>query len=115
MNQPDEKKQHDPQLRAAAETQLAKTGMAATAETRARPVEDRLHGLHVHQSELEMQNEALRQANIALEDSRDRYVDLYEFAPVGYLTLTSDGMIAEINLTGTRLLGLERTNLRHSR
>src|SRR5450759_4568616 len=62
-----------------------------------------------------MQNEALRQANIALEDSRDRYVDLYEFAPVGYLTLTSDGLIAEINLTGTRLLGLERKNLLHRR
>jgi PAS domain S-box-containing protein len=112
MNPPDEKKPHDPQLRAAAETQLAKTAMAATT---ARPVEDLLHDLQVHQIELEMQNEALRQANIALEDSRDRYVDLYEFAPVGYLTLTSDGLIAEINLTGTRLLGLERKNLLHKR
>ena len=112
MNQPDEKKQHDPQLRAAAETQLAKTAMAATP---ARPVEDLLHDLHVHQIELDMQNEALRQANIALEDSRDRYADLYEFAPVGYLTLTSDGLIAEINLTGARLLGLERKNLLHRR
>ena len=108
MNPPDEKKPYDPQLRAAAETQLATTGLV---ETPARPRDDLLHELQVHQIELEMQNEALRQAQIALGESRDRYVDLYEFAPVGYLTLTTDGMIAEINLTGTRLLGVERKTL----
>ena len=108
MNPPDEKNPYDPQLRAAAETQLAKTGLA---ETPARPRDDLLHELQVHQIELEMQNEALRQAQIALGESRDRYVDLYEFAPAGYLTLTTDGMIAEINLTGTRLLGVERKTL----
>jgi PAS domain S-box-containing protein len=108
MNPPDEKKPYDPQLRAAAETQLATTGLA---KTPARPRDDLLHELQVHQIELEMQNEALRQAQIALGESRDRYVDLYEFAPAGYLTLTTDGMIAEINLTGTRLLGVERKAL----
>ena len=68
---------------------------------------------HVHQIELEMQNETLRQAQQALEESRDRYVDLYEFAPVAYLTLTSDGMISEINLAGATLLGWERKKLLH--
>src|ERR1700761_9078796 len=41
---------------------------------------------------------------LALEASRDSYIDLYEFAPVGYLTLTHDGLIAEVNLTGAALL-----------
>jgi PAS domain S-box-containing protein len=69
----------------------------------------------VYQVELERQNEALRQAQIELEESRDRYVDLYDFAPVGYLTLTREALIAEINLTGATLLGMECSQLMHHR
>jgi PAS domain S-box-containing protein len=65
----------------------------------------------VHQIELEMQNDTLRQAQDELEDSRDRYVDLYDFAPVGYLSITAHGMIKEINLAATRLLSMERKAL----
>ena len=50
-------------------------------------------------------------AQLALEDSRARYVDLYEFAPVGYLTLTGEAVISEVNLTGARLLREERKKI----
>ena len=94
-------------LRTAAEAQLA----ASPATTPDQPVADLLHELQVHQIELEMQNEALRQTQHDLEESRDRYLDLYEFAPVGYLTLSAEGIIEEINLTGAKLLGAERRQL----
>ena len=58
-----------------------------------------------------MQNEELRRAQLALEESRDRYVELYEFAPVGYLTLTGEALISEVNLTGAMLLGEERKKM----
>ncbi|MDI1293649.1 MAG: PAS domain S-box protein [Methylobacter sp.] len=75
------------------------------------PVDVLLHELQIHQIELEMQNEALRQSHLDLEASRARYLNLYEFAPVAYLTLTHEGLIHEINLTGAALLGIERREL----
>ncbi|MDP2833214.1 MAG: EAL domain-containing protein [Pseudomonadota bacterium] len=98
-----------PPLRAAAEARLADARTPAPI----RPAEELLHELQVHQIELEMQNEDLRRAQFALEESRDRYVDLYDFAPVGYLTLTDTGLIAEANLTGAALLGVDRVKLLH--
>jgi PAS domain S-box-containing protein len=70
-----------------------------------------LYELQLHQIELEMQNDELRRAQNTIEESRDRYVDLYDFAPVGYLSVDRDGMIAEINLTGAKLLGVTRDKL----
>jgi PAS domain-containing protein len=67
--------------------------------------------LSAHQIKLEMQNEELRLAHIALEESRDRYLNLFEFAPVGYLTLSPEGLIVEANLTAAKLLGVERSKL----
>jgi len=66
------------------------------------------HELQVHQIELEMQNRALREAEHELEASRDRYVDLYDFAPVGYLSFDRKGIVRELNLTAAEMLGTER-------
>jgi PAS domain S-box-containing protein len=65
--------------------------------------------------ELELQNEELRRTQVALESSRAHYIELYDFAPVGYLTLSSEGLITEINLAGAKLLGMERKKLIHRR
>jgi PAS domain S-box-containing protein len=70
-----------------------------------------VHELQVHQIELEMQNEELERARTEVEEGLARYTDLYEFAPIGYLTLNREGEIRQLNLTGARLLGLERSHL----
>ena len=70
-----------------------------------------LHELHVHQIELEMQNEELRRAQGELEAVRDRYLDLYDYAPNSYLAIGINGLIREANLTATAMLGRERSVL----
>ncbi|MFA6900904.1 MAG: PAS domain S-box protein [Desulfurivibrionaceae bacterium] len=70
-----------------------------------------VHELEVHRIELEMQNEELRCAQEQIEFSRNKYVELYDFAPVGYFTFDARGLIREANLTGAHLLGIERQML----
>ena len=67
--------------------------------------------LEVHQLELEMQNEESRRAQLEVEKSREKYFDLYDLAPVGYLTLDEEGIISELNLFAAELLGIERNSL----
>ncbi|OQX16127.1 MAG: hypothetical protein BWK76_12010 [Desulfobulbaceae bacterium A2] len=93
---------------------VLKTRVPPRADPQQEPAE-LLHELHVFQSELEAQNAELRRAQLALEESRDRYHDLYDFSPLGYLSLTREGLIAGINLTGATLLGQERSRLLHRR
>jgi len=95
-----------PHLRAEAEARLIP---APTTEPHI--AEELLHELQVHQIELEMQNEELRRAYAALEESRDRYMLLYEFAPIGYLNLSANGQISEANLTSATLFGENRKKL----
>ncbi len=70
-----------------------------------------LHELRVTQVELEMQNEELRSAQVALEAARARNVELYDLAPVGYCTVSPQGLILEANLSVATLLGIDRTTL----
>lgn len=91
-------------LRAAAEAQIATTAHAVPP----RPQADLLHELQVHQIELEMQNEELRRAQSALDVERARYFDLFELAPVGYLSLGEGGKVLEVNLTAASMLGVTR-------
>jgi PAS domain S-box-containing protein len=70
-----------------------------------------IHELEVHQAELEAQNQQLREAQLLLEESRARYADLYDFAPVGYCTFDRAGCVSEINLTGAAMLGKPRLHV----
>ncbi|MFN0107205.1 MAG: response regulator [Bryobacteraceae bacterium] len=70
-----------------------------------------LHELQVHQIELEMQNDELRRAQEQVEASRSRYFQLFDLAPVGYVTLNGDGIIAEANLTAAGMMRVDRSAL----
>lgn len=73
--------------------------------------DERLRELQERQVELEIQNEALRHRQAILEESRNRYIDLFDSSPVGYLIITGDATIREVNLAAAALLGLDRKEL----
>ena len=97
-----------PKLRQAAEAEIARMHEDKATDVKA---DQLLHELYVHQLELKMQNDELQRTQMALADSLSRYVSLYEFAPVGYLTLSENGVIDEANLVSAELLGENRATL----
>ena len=70
-----------------------------------------IHELNTYHVELELQNEDLRHTQKELEQSRQRFADLYEFAPVGYFTFDGKGFIVAVNLTGSLQLGVRKGRL----
>jgi PAS domain S-box-containing protein len=74
-------------------------------------IEQIFHELRIHQVELEARNQELRQAQADLDAERARYFELYDLAPVGYLTLNEAGLIQHANLTASSLFGVRRTIL----
>ena len=74
-------------------------------------VQSLVHELRVHQIELEMQNDELRRTQQELEASREKYFDLYDLAPAGYLSINENGIILESNLTAASMLSQERSYL----
>jgi len=102
------------ELRRQAEERLDGLSAAASAAA-ASPMPEELaaavHELRVHQIELEMQNEELRRAQLELDAQREKYFELFDLAPVGYLTLSDEGIVGEANSTAAHLLGDERQQL----
>jgi PAS domain S-box-containing protein len=76
-----------------------------------REIAELVQELGIYQVELEMQNEELQKAQVELENSRHRYSDLYDFAPVGYFVLDKNGVILDVNLSGTTFLGVEKSRM----
>jgi len=67
--------------------------------------------LQVHQIELEHQNQELRITQEELEISRNKYVNLFDFSPIPYFTLGMDGIIKEVNLSASKMFGIDRSKL----
>ena len=105
------------ELRRRAEKRLRKQHPKTVPAQTAADTRRLAHELQVHQIELEMQNEELKKtlglqkARAEMQAGLEKYSDLFEFAPVGYLTLDRQGTIHQANLTSASLLGIERSRL----
>ncbi len=99
------------QLRRRAEERLSAKGPGAHPPPMENEAQRLLHELQVHEIELEMQNAELRLTRDELEKALDKYIDLYDFAPVGYFTFDLHSTIMDVNLSGAGLLGVERSRL----
>lgn len=96
------------ELRATAESMLSSVGKLPAQPSVSEAL---LNELLIHKVELEVQLEELKRSNIAMEEARDRYLDLYEYSPVGYLTITRVGLVSQLNLTAAGLLGVDRLQI----
>src|SRR5437764_4020605 len=87
------------------------TAAARPAGSKTAHLAELYHDLQVHQEEVRIQNQQLIESQRLLEDSRNRYVDLYDFAPIAIVTLCDAGVIREANLTAASLIGSSRATL----
>ena len=110
MNKESDGPTKDTRLRTQVEMLLRATGQDIAAMP-VKDVQQLVQALQVHEIQLEMQNEELRRTQVELEGARDRYVELYDGAPTGYLTVNSRGQILEANLPACTLLGMTRNHL----
>lgn len=107
MSKNDQNQENDLILRQKAEEKLEHQRIKASSILNS-DTKKLLHELQVHQIELEMQNEDLRKANEVNETALKKYTMLYDFAPMGYFTLSKDGTICDLNFTGADMLGESR-------
>jgi PAS domain-containing protein len=114
MKKPDKGVNEATLLRLIAEEELknAKTDHFDLAELDNRKL---IHELQVHQIEMEMQNEELKKAHAKAYEAIEKYVELYDFAPSGYLTLSKEGNILELNFAAAAMLGKNRSHLNNTR
>ena len=110
-NGKEEKAGTEDQLRSNAETQLLANPTGLKSPGTGEDIRKALHELQVHQIELEMQNAELIQSRAETEMALDKFTDLYDFAPVCYLTLDHAGVIIAANLSGASILGIDRSCL----
>jgi hypothetical protein len=101
-------------LRAKAEKRLKERQDKTHLQLAESDVKKVMYELQVHQVELEMQNEELLQAYQTMEAALKKYTMLYDFAPLGFLTLDSDGSICDLNFTAAEILGDKRFSLINS-
>lgn len=103
------------QLRKRAEKQMFPADRQVLAEMTTDDIAILIHELETHQIELEMQNEELSRTQEVLVDMRDQYTDLYDLAPIGYVTISNKGLIIQSNLTFATMLGIPRPHLLNQR
>jgi signal transduction histidine kinase len=93
------------------EARKKRVGFPGAGEGDSERLQHLINDLRIHQVELEMQNEELNRTREELEEALERYTDLYDFAPVGYFTLSHEAIIRAVNLTGAELLQSVRSRL----
>jgi PAS domain S-box-containing protein len=100
-------------LRHKAEELLKKNSLKTSSISSAVEMQKLIHELEVQKIELELQNEELMKAKSAELESAVKYIELYDSSPSGYLTLSREGKIIELNISGARMIGLERQHLKN--
>ena len=115
-NQPhtDENYQYNSNMSQSAESQLTRSGNIDN-DLDVKSPEEIIRELRAHQIELKLQNEELKKANLDLELIRDEYINIYEFSPLGFISLNSEAVITKLNLTGAMMVGSVRQQVINTR